>query len=80
MLTHVDRLNADLLAFATTRYNLRVRAPTLGARLARHGITVNAVMPGLVRTPLIERESVVYNPAALAAMAVSLRRRSALSS
>jgi NTE family protein len=26
------------LAFATTRYNLRVRAPTLGPRLARHGI------------------------------------------
>jgi predicted acylesterase/phospholipase RssA len=28
------------LAFATTRYNLRVRAPTLGARLARHGISM----------------------------------------
>ena len=38
--SYTQRKRLCAAAFATTRYNLRVRAPTLAPRLARHGITI----------------------------------------
>lgn len=49
------------VGYSTTKAALVNMAQTLGCRYAKYGVRVNAVVPGLINTPLVARLAFEYN-------------------